>query len=80
MMQKATEREVYDFIVSFREKYGWSPTVREIGKGVGISSSSTVHKRLARMKFLGMVTDGGPRAQRTLKPLPESDWRKDADS
>jgi len=80
MMQKATEREVYDFIVGFREKHGWSPTVREIGRGVGISSSSTVHKRLARMKFLGMIKDGGPRSSRTLMPLPESDWREHADS
>lgn len=33
-----------------------SPTVREIGKAVGLKSSSTVHTHLTKLKEKGLIT------------------------
>lgn len=49
------QREILDFIKrSVREK-GYPPSVREIGKAVGLSSSSTVHGHLARLEAKGLI-------------------------
>src|SRR6476646_5987220 len=37
------QKEIFDFIRRYAEKTGYPPTVREIGKAVGLHSSSTVH-------------------------------------
>ena len=36
------QQEIYDFIRKYSAKYGYPPTVRDIGKAVGLASSSTV--------------------------------------
>ena len=41
------QQEIYDFIRKYSAKYGYPPTVRDIGKAVGLASSSTVHAHLA---------------------------------
>lgn len=71
---KVTDMEIYDFIARYREEHGWSPTVREIGRGVGLSSTSTVHGRIEKMKYKGMLKDGGPNAARTLTTVPIEEW------
>ena len=49
------QQEILDFIKkSVREK-GYPPSVREIGKAVGLSSSSTVHGHLARLEAKGLI-------------------------
>lgn len=72
---KVTDMEIYEFIERFREENGWSPTVREIGRGVGLSSTSTVHQRLGSMKHKGMLRDGGHHAARTLMTVPREEWQ-----
>ena len=37
------QKEIFDFIRKYADKTGYPPTVREIGKAVGLHSSSTVH-------------------------------------
>src|SRR3954452_8301101 len=37
------QQEIYDFIRRYSAKYGYPPTMRDIGKAVGLASSSTVH-------------------------------------
>src|SRR5687768_313236 len=41
------QQEIFDFIKKYSAKYGYPPTVRDIGKAVGLASSSTVHAHLA---------------------------------
>ncbi len=41
------QQEIFDFIDKYSAKYGYPPTVRDIGKAVGLASSSTVHAHLA---------------------------------
>jgi repressor LexA len=49
------QKEIFDFIRSYASKTGYPPTVREIGKAVGLHSSSTVHAHLANLEKLGLL-------------------------
>src|SRR3954469_19449217 len=49
------QKEIFDFIRKYAAKTGYPPTVREIGKAVGLHSSSTVHAHLANLEKLGLV-------------------------
>jgi repressor LexA len=49
------QREIFDFIGKYASKYGYPPTVREIGKAVGLHSSSTVHAHLANLEKVGLL-------------------------
>jgi repressor LexA len=49
------QKEIFDFIRRYASKYGYPPTVREIGKAVGLHSSSTVHAHLANLEKVGML-------------------------
>ena len=37
------QQEIFDFIKRYVASNGYPPTVRDIGKAVGLASSSTVH-------------------------------------
>src|SRR4051812_50212595 len=52
------QKEIFDFIRKYAAKTGYPPTVREIGKAVGLHSSSTVHAHLANLEKLGLVRRG----------------------
>ena len=43
------------FIASFTKERGYPPSVRELGKEIGVSSSSTVHKFLNKCVKDGYV-------------------------
>jgi repressor LexA len=49
------QQEIFDFIRRYWAKYGYPPTVREIGKAVGLASSSTVHAHLANLERSGLL-------------------------
>ncbi len=49
------QQEIFDFIKRYSAKYGYPPTVRDIGKAVGLASSSTVHAHLANLERIGML-------------------------
>ena len=49
------QKEIFDYIGSYASKYGYPPTVREIGKAVGLHSSSTVHAHLANLEKSGLL-------------------------
>src|ERR1700759_2857100 len=49
------QQEIFDFIRKYSAKYGYPPTVRDIGKAVGLASSSTVHAHLANLERLGLL-------------------------
>jgi len=49
------QQEIFDFIKNYSAKHGYPPTVRDIGKAVGLASSSTVHAHLANLEKLGIL-------------------------
>jgi repressor LexA len=49
------QQEIFDFIKRYSSDHGYPPTVRDIGKAVGLASSSTVHAHLANLERLGLL-------------------------
>jgi repressor LexA len=64
------QREIFDYIGTYLSKHGYPPTVREIGKAVGLHSSSTVHAHLSKLESLG-VLKRDPSKPRALEVLVE---------
>lgn len=65
----------HDQIVAFIDwhltEWGFSPSVREVGAAVGISSPSTVHEHLRSLKRDGRIhfVNGIPRTMRVLRKV-----------
>jgi repressor LexA len=49
------QQEIFEFIKRYSDAHGYPPTVRDIGKAVGLASSSTVHAHLANLEKLGLL-------------------------
>jgi repressor LexA len=49
------QKEIFDYIRRYAAKTGYPPTVREIGKAVGLHSSSTVHAHLSNLEKIGLL-------------------------
>jgi repressor LexA len=49
------QQEIFDFIKRYSSEHGYPPTVRDIGKAIGLTSSSTVHAHLSNLEKLGLV-------------------------
>jgi repressor LexA len=49
------QQEIFDFIKKYSARYGYPPTVRDIGKAVGLASSSTVHAHLSNLERIGLL-------------------------
>ncbi|MFM8527675.1 MAG: transcriptional repressor LexA [bacterium] len=64
------QREIFDFIGKYLSANGYPPTVREIGKAVGLHSSSTVHSHLANLEDLGLLRRD-PTKPRAIEVLVE---------
>lgn len=64
-----TRMAIYDFIIEFSEQYGFPPTIREIGKAVGLSSPGTVSAHLRRLEDDKMIQRYSNHA-RAIRPLP----------
>lgn len=57
------EDRVYEFILNFISSRGYSPSVREIGEGVGLKSTSNVHKYIHRLVDSGRITMDGDKSR-----------------
>jgi repressor LexA len=44
------QKQVYDFISSFVDRNGYSPSFEEIAEGLGLSSLATVHKHISNLE------------------------------
>jgi repressor LexA len=53
--QSERHKQILQAIRSLTDLRGYPPTVREIGKAVGLSSSSTVHSHLDTLESAGMI-------------------------
>ena len=49
------QQEIFDFIKRYSAEHGYPPTVRDIGKAIGLTSSSTVHAHLANLEKVGLL-------------------------
>jgi len=49
------QQEIFDFIKTYSSEHGYPPTVRDIGKAIGLTSSSTVHAHLSNLEKLGLL-------------------------
>lgn len=76
MKKELSEKQklILDFLQSEIEKNGFPPTVREICKAVGLSSTSTVHSHLEILQKKGYIQKNAlkPRALKVLVGNPEA--------
>jgi len=56
-MEELTKRqeEILNFIKKYIVSYGYPPTVREIGKAIGVSSPATIHAHLTNLENKGFI-------------------------
>ena len=62
-MSKITkrDRDVLEFIKSYMGERGYTPTIREIGEGVGLFSTASVYmhfRNLCEAGYITQVSDG----------------------
>ncbi len=66
-----TEREsqVLNIIVEYIKENEYAPSVREIGKLIGLKSTSSVHEHLKNLELKGFIErkDNFPRALRVIR-------------
>jgi len=49
------ERQLLDFITQFIQRYGYAPTLAEIGQAMGMNSPATVHEHIDRLRMKGYI-------------------------
>ncbi|MEK7165219.1 MAG: hypothetical protein AAB874_00220, partial [Patescibacteria group bacterium] len=57
------ERQVLEFITQYCQRYGYAPTLKEIGEALGMHSVATVHEHVDHLRQKGYVNklDGASR-------------------
>lgn len=66
---------ILEFIRSFIREKGYPPSVREIGKAVGLSSSASIHMNLQKLEACGYI-QRNPSKPRALEVLQDSSLRQ----
>lgn len=49
------ERQLLDFITQFIERYGFAPTLKEMGEAMNMNSPATVHEHIDRLRQKGFI-------------------------
>ena len=63
-----TRENILQSIVSYIEKHGYAPTVREIGEMTGLKSTSTVQRHLEILRKEGKIeSDAGFNSPRAIR-------------
>ncbi|AVX20645.1 MULTISPECIES: transcriptional repressor LexA [Carboxydocella] len=70
----AKQQAVLDFIKQEIKRKGYPPSVREIGKAVGFSSSSTVHNYLNQLEKLGYIRRDPALPRAIVVNEPDNDY------
>jgi repressor LexA len=68
------QQEVLSFIERYSAQQGYPPTVRDIGRALGLTSPSTVHAHLAKLQGMGALRRD-PTKPRALELLGERPGR-----
>ncbi|WP_312907189.1 LexA family protein [Tissierella praeacuta] len=68
-MLNERESEILNVLVDYIKQNGYVPSVREIGKIVGLKSTSTVHKYLKGLELKGFIErkENFPRALKIIR-------------
>lgn len=63
------ERQMLDFVAQFIQRFGFAPTLKEIGEALGVSSPATVHEHIDRLRQKGFLKklDGTSRGLEIVK-------------
>ena len=69
------QKEVLDFLSSFTQKNGYSPSYEEIASGLGLSSLATVHKHITNLQNKGLLQRAHNRS-RSIDVLPPRNTRR----
>ena len=69
------QAEILEYIRSFVREKGYPPSVREIGKAIGLSSSATIHAHLQKLEAAGYL-QRNPLKQRALEVVQDSSIRQ----
>lgn len=72
------QKEVLDFISSFVQRNGYSPSYEEIARGLGLKSLATVHKHITNLQNKGLIARAHNRS-RSLDVLPPRSRTRSAD-
>ena len=73
------ERAILDYIEKQTRNNGYPPSVREIGKAIGLKSTATVHGYLAKLEQKGYIKKESQKG-RTLKLLKGSSGKSTTES
>ncbi len=49
------QKELYDFLLTFVDHHGYSPSFEEIAEGMGLNSLATVHKHITNLEQKGLL-------------------------
>src|SRR5450432_4885945 len=63
------QKEVLDFITSFVQRNGYSPSFDEIARGLSLKSLATVHKHITNLQNKGLLLRAHNRS-RSIDVLP----------
>lgn len=74
-MKKLTKRqdEILNFMKEYIVSHGFPPTVREIGKALGVSSPATIHAHLTNLEKKGIIKKDGSK-NRAIELLVENEY------
>ncbi len=78
----STLDKVYDYIIDFMGINGYPPSVRDICKGTGLKSTSTVHSHIKRLQDSGKLDYASGRRRaisitEAYKPARDAAWGED---
>lgn len=74
-MEQLTKRqnEILTYIKEYIVSHGFPPTVREIGKALGVSSPATIHVHLSNLQNKGVIKKDGSK-NRAIELLVENEF------
>ncbi|MNO46965.1 LexA repressor [compost metagenome] len=76
-MKSLTDKEKYvlEALIKMIEINHYPPTLRELAKEVGLSSTAVIHAYMERLEYKGYIKRGKnmPRALRVLKGVEENE-------
>ena len=67
------QEEILTYIKEYMVSHGYPPTVREIGKDLGVSSPATIHSHLSKLVEKGFIKKDGSK-NRAIELLVENEY------
>lgn len=67
------QERLLNFILDFHKEHGYSPSIREMAQGMGVSSPSTIKAMLDRLEAKGMLIKSSGKARSLTAVTQEED-------